>query len=245
MNCELFRWPQPKGIEISMFSGCGHKDCGSSSDKREKDPPNLGQGEIMSEFASSELTMGQMNAIVKKLGGKDAALKLLRGELKVVIEVKKTLHFLWTTTVRGAERFSAKEKFLNGDPKVMKISYLGDDFRKWFLDKIEENVPETDLDVHRLTEEFQSELILQELGDEAETTLAHIWSLMENQPNGESGMGSLLTDSYANIFYVRDQSGILRVVYLFWRDNGWYVHALAVTNSHSWREGRQVFSRPV
>lgn len=38
----------------------------------------------MSEkFASADLTAGQLNAIVKKVGGHDAALKFLRGELSV------------------------------------------------------------------------------------------------------------------------------------------------------------------
>jgi hypothetical protein len=38
----------------------------------------------MSEkFASADLTAGQLNAIVKKLGGHEAALKFLRGELSV------------------------------------------------------------------------------------------------------------------------------------------------------------------
>ncbi len=35
------------------------------------------------EFASASLTAGQLNAIVKKIGGHDAALKFLRGELTV------------------------------------------------------------------------------------------------------------------------------------------------------------------
>jgi len=35
------------------------------------------------EFASSELTVGQLNAVVKKLGGHDATLRFLRGELIV------------------------------------------------------------------------------------------------------------------------------------------------------------------
>lgn len=37
----------------------------------------------MTEFASKDLTVGQLNAIVKKLGGHDAALKFLRGECSV------------------------------------------------------------------------------------------------------------------------------------------------------------------
>ena len=36
-----------------------------------------------SEFSSADLTAGQLNAIVKKIGGHDAALKFLRGELTV------------------------------------------------------------------------------------------------------------------------------------------------------------------
>jgi len=35
------------------------------------------------EFASADLTAGQLNAIVKKLGGYDASLRFLRGELTV------------------------------------------------------------------------------------------------------------------------------------------------------------------
>lgn len=37
----------------------------------------------MSEFASANLTVGQINAIVKKLGGEENALRFLRGELVV------------------------------------------------------------------------------------------------------------------------------------------------------------------
>lgn len=37
----------------------------------------------MEKFASADLTAGQLNAIVKKLGGKDRALKFLRGEISV------------------------------------------------------------------------------------------------------------------------------------------------------------------
>lgn len=35
----------------------------------------------MSEFASADLTMGQLNALVKKLGGRDNVLRVLRDEL--------------------------------------------------------------------------------------------------------------------------------------------------------------------
>lgn len=41
------------------------------------------------EFASAGLTAGQLNAIVKKLGGHEAALAFLRGELIVSGPVRK------------------------------------------------------------------------------------------------------------------------------------------------------------
>ena len=38
---------------------------------------------MSNEFTSAGLTAGQLNAIVKKLGGHDSALRFLRGELTV------------------------------------------------------------------------------------------------------------------------------------------------------------------
>ena len=51
----------------------------------ENETGKLAQGDtIMStEFASASLTAGQLNAIVKKLGGHDMALRFLRDELSV------------------------------------------------------------------------------------------------------------------------------------------------------------------
>jgi len=47
--------------------------------------PKLGQGDekMSQEFASAGLTAGQLNAIVKMLGGEEGALRFLRGELVV------------------------------------------------------------------------------------------------------------------------------------------------------------------
>jgi hypothetical protein len=38
---------------------------------------------MSTEFASADLTAGQLNAIVKKLGGHDGAIKFLQGKLSV------------------------------------------------------------------------------------------------------------------------------------------------------------------
>ena len=82
------------------------------------------------DFASAGLTMGQMNAIVKKLGGKEAALRFLRGKLMVSasptatavanpellsVDHSKTLeqmiadgHYDWVNSDINPERFPVK-----------------------------------------------------------------------------------------------------------------------------------------
>ncbi|MCE9585274.1 hypothetical protein K8Q94_01465 [Candidatus Nomurabacteria bacterium] len=53
----------------------------------------------MSEFAMADLTGGQLNAIVKKLGGHDGALRFLRGEL-VVFEVQPAPELVLDFTIQ-------------------------------------------------------------------------------------------------------------------------------------------------
>ena len=52
------------------------------------------------DFASQNLTAGQLNAIVKKLGGEQDALRFLRGEL-VVSAAKPTLMPVWKMVKLG------------------------------------------------------------------------------------------------------------------------------------------------
>jgi hypothetical protein len=85
--------------------------------------------------------------------------------------------------------------------------------------------------------------IITELGGEkvAETTLTEMFALLQKQANGKKG--DLLTSGYANIFYVRDRTGVLRAVGADWYDAGWSVYAFEVSSPHAWRAGFQVFSR--
>lgn len=51
-------------------------------------------------FASQNLTMGQMNAVIKKLGGEDEILHFLRGELVVNLKISPTFP-AWRTVILG------------------------------------------------------------------------------------------------------------------------------------------------
>jgi hypothetical protein len=65
------------------------------------------------EFASADLTAGQLNAIVKRLGGHDGALKFLRGDLVVTEPLRKwserdgVIYFSVTSNGRTGEQWIA------------------------------------------------------------------------------------------------------------------------------------------
>jgi len=68
-----------------------------------------------------------------------------------------------------------------------------------------------------------------------------MFALMAEQGNGEDGI--LLTNGYANIFYIRDINGVFWAVYCCWDGDDWCVNANSVGNPNGWSSGNQVFSR--
>jgi hypothetical protein len=100
--------------------------------------------------------------------------------------------------------FVVRQKFVvnpkEGAP--VRISFLGSDFREWFLGKTEEPATEATLRYAtlryaKLVKSSVDGPILAELDDKAETTLSQIYALMERQPYGEEGV--LLTNGRVNI----------------------------------------------
>ena len=126
----------------------------------------------------------------------------------------------------------------------VKIAWLGNNFKDWFLGKTEAPATEVNLDYARLTRPMLDDEIRKEIGaGREETTLAAIWALMERQPNANSG--AFLANGYANIFYVRDVNGGFWAVSVYWDADvsGWDVHAFSVSNPSRWGVGCQVFSQ--
>lgn len=149
------------------------------------------------------------------------------------------------TVVATTNPFVVRDRIVVNTKKnaPVKISFVSDYFKECFYDKTEEAFGGSTLNYGKLSRSSVDGPIIAELGGEAkaETTVAEVYALMEAQKNGENG--SLLTNGYANIFYVRDAKGVLRSVYVYWNDDGWFVDALDVTSPLAWVDGRQVFSR--
>ncbi|MDO8303215.1 MAG: hypothetical protein Q7T18_08235 [Sedimentisphaerales bacterium] len=188
------------------------------------------------------VTAGQTEAAINILGGWESFQKVLSGEILVTLtaKVKSILSLLGSVTFAATKKFVARDNFRIGKAG---IGWMGENFKNRFLGKTEEPAPEATLRYHKLNESSLDGPILAELGDKTETTLANLFSLLSLQTKGQSGI--LLTNGYANIFYVRDAAGELRAVGADWRSGhgGWHVRAFTVTGPHGWRAGNQVFSR--
>lgn len=143
-----------------------------------------------------------------------------------------------TITAPAVQRFVAKDCL-----KVANVGWTSNNFKKLFLGKVEENVLEQKLAVSRLERASLDAPILAELGDKAEVSLAYLFDLLKKQSKGEDGV--LLTNGYANIFYVRSTDGNLWAVRADWDSHNryWDVEAASVEDPCRWRGGRQVFSR--
>jgi hypothetical protein len=161
-------------------------------------------------------------------------------------EVEPLIQFTDTVTIPACpERFVARDHFIVDTSKKakVKISYLGDNFKEKFLDKIEQPRQETTLRYGKLLKSSVDEPIIAETGgaEKAETMFAETFALMEKQANGEAGV--LLANGYANIFYIRDSAGVLWTVNVSWIDDGWDVYTYSVSNPPGWNAGNQVFAR--
>lgn len=159
---------------------------------------------------------------------------------------EKLLDWIGTITVSATTfKFIARDKFVvnTSDSAEVKISYLGENFKRWFLGKIEGPITEQTLRYAKLRMNSKDPGIITELGGDAkaETTLTEMFAVLKRQGHGTSGV--LLTNGWANISYVCDQGGVLRTVDAYWYGGGWNVNASGVSNPHAWSEGSQVFSR--
>ncbi|MEK7509525.1 MAG: hypothetical protein AAB605_02320 [Patescibacteria group bacterium] len=156
----------------------------------------------------------------------------------------KLLELLTTVSLPGAKRFVASENFkVDTSRKAkVKIAWMGDNFKK-LLTKVEEDVPASDLKIHKLTKPSVDKPIRDELGAKHKTYLADLWAMLKKQPNGEEG--DLLVDGRANIFYIFDEDATSWAVDARWYadDGGWRLDANSVSRPGRWYGGYQVVSR--
>lgn len=145
------------------------------------------------------------------------------------------------------EAFEAAKHFIvnTAEDAEVKICGLWGLFEEEFLGKTEAPFVGSVLYRATLTRSSFDGPIIDGLGGtkKAEVALAEFFAMLKRQRSGQ--VGALLTNGYANIFYIKNKKGVLRTVYARWYAGfgGWYVFANAVTDPRQWRAGFQVFSR--
>lgn len=187
-------------------------------------------------FASQNLTAGQLNAIVKQLGGEESALRFLRGELVVSEAVeKKLLEMVMTVKMAGVTSFVAAEKFRLGKTiDGIKVGYLGDNFKYHFSTKVESEVMAEELAVNKLLKNSRDPAIITALGGEekVEVSLGQFWVFLKTADQ----------DSWY-VAYIRDTDNVLWAVNARWGSDGLRVEAYSLDDPLGWDAGRRFLSR--
>ncbi len=180
--------------------------------------------------------------------GQDLALVPKQSEPEEVSEPAPEtplLEFVASKEVGAVAEFDIGDHYRKNNPYGVKVTYVGDNFKKIFGKKTEKNVAATTLKAHRLTRGAKDPEIIKNLGTGHATFLAWLWELLLLQPNGPDSLaGILLTNGYANILEVPnpDNPEDLWAVGASWHGGGWGFVAYPVSLPHGWRAGSQVFS---
>jgi len=169
---------------------------------------------------------------------------LLKGRVEIVKD--KLLSFIGTVDIPETTDAFFGKKIFKKDSKEVRFYGFSNNFMNWFLKGeglVEKPSIACKLRYTDITQDSLDDPIIEELGGKTEvrTTLSQIHSLLLKQPQGKKE-GVLLTNGYANIFYVKDLEGELRAVYVLWRGGGWGVNAVSVEYPDGWYAGDRVFS---
>ncbi|HRY62722.1 MAG TPA: hypothetical protein P5056_03055 [Candidatus Paceibacterota bacterium] len=189
------------------------------------------------------LTLGQIEALVNKLGGMEEVRKILSGQGAPAPAPQAPSVFLPALSVPTVpeliEPFVTKDHF-----NSVEGIWTGSDFNKEFRGMSVAPRKGYELTVRTLSMPANDGEILKELGDpdglKAEIDLYTLHQLIVMQKSGRRG---LLTTDYANIFYLRNNEGQLRAVSVSRDDGEWSVSVYSVSSPVRWSGGRRVFSR--
>lgn len=122
-----------------------------------------------------------------------------------------------------------------------KISTVFGEFKNRFFQKREGPLPETKYRKYKLLRISADGPIIAELGGESkvEGSVTAALTLLSRQGNGEAGF--LQTSGFANIFYSRDQKGILCAIRIGWCHDGWVIDAISVKDPLAWNGQHEIF----
>lgn len=205
--------------------------------------------------------LGPWEALLTKIGGDEGADLLLAGKLVLVDPEKGKKGYkapdrepLFTFAGRfrteGTKEFVAKKSFVvdTSEEARVKISYIGNNLKKYLLPLVERDIAPSDLVLSRLTR-GQHDL---PLDDENPGTIAGLGGTSKAvtglyEFNETLAHKQAMGDLTWTVGYVRvkDEDGntVLWAVRARWYVFGWSVEALSVSYPDGWRAGFAFLSR--
>ena len=148
---------------------------------------------------------------------------------------KKLLKFLRTISFTAIDNFVAAEKFREGETvDGIKVGWLGNNFKDFFLKKVEKSIPALEMREHELVTGSRDPAIITELGGEeqVESLLAHFWEFLKTADQ-----------TLWHVRYIRDVNGVLWAVCGGWDGGGLNVEAIPLARPFGWDVGDRFLSR--
>jgi len=182
-------------------------------------------------WMTQDWTTGQLNALVKNIGGDKIARGILDGTVKFTVLKESILNLIRTLWVSAQPAVTTSEDYF----KEAGVVVMGDNFQNQFLGLEIGASERTEFTIRKLEKESLDRPILDELGDKAEISASQFKAfLAENRRSPEWF-----------IFYLRGRDGNLWAVIAHWNSviDGWYVRAFSVGNPNEWVAGHRVVSR--
>ncbi len=184
------------------------------------------------------LTLGQIEAGINKIGGEEAFLRLLRDEMVISETVAKKLleRLSGAVNIPAVKQFIATEKFRPGKTiDGIKISWLGDNFKEHFLPKVEKDeVAAEELVVNKLLQNSRDPAIITALGGEekVEIRLGQFWEFLKTADQ-----------KFWYVAYIRDTEDVLWAVSAYWDSDGLSVEAFSFDDPGDWGADDRFLSR--
>ncbi|MDO8590078.1 MAG: hypothetical protein Q7R69_02300 [bacterium] len=176
----------------------------------------------------NDVTAGQTEACINRMGGWDNFLRFIGGQGKVAFET--ILAMVRMVKVIAQPAITTSKKYF----EEAGVRWMGENFESQFLGLRVEATEAGELKVHRLTEDALDAPILAELGDKAEISASRFKAFLADNRRSTEWF----------VFYLRGRDGNLCPVDAGWSadDGGWLVNAYSVEDPSGWSSGRQVVS---
>ncbi|OHA92434.1 MAG: hypothetical protein A2665_00355 [Candidatus Zambryskibacteria bacterium RIFCSPHIGHO2_01_FULL_46_30] len=175
----------------------------------------------------SNVTAGQTEACINRMGGWSNFLRFIGGEGKVVFETILTL--VRTVLIPAQPAVTTSEKYFEEAGVVR----MGDDFKAQSLDLEVGATEEVELAVRKLKCASLNAPILTELGNKAELTVSQFRAFLAANRGSFEWFVSYLKGKDGNLWAVHARRHV----------DGWSVYARSVESPYEWHASNHIVSR--